>query len=126
MDTLGKRLRYLRKSILKTTQEEMAEKIGFSDGYISKIEKDKSDNPTDRPIDAICRVYSVNKEWLLTGEGPIHADAQPTDMEKLEAIMSGKSEVKKSFIRALADMPEALLDEMLPYLRKAVAELDRR
>lgn len=126
MNSLGKRLRHFRKNVLNITQDEMAEKIGFSDGYISKIEKDKSENPTDRFLNALCNAYAINKEWLLTGEGPILAEAQPTDMEKLEAIMSGKSETKKNFIRALADMPEALLDEMLPYLRKAVTELERR
>lgn len=73
----------------------------------------------------ICEKLGFSVEWLRTGEGEPRPGVAPTDMEKLEAIMSGKSEVKKSFIRALADMPEALLDEMLPYLRKAVAEKEK-
>ena len=74
----------------------------------------------------VCEKLGFSVEWLRSGEGNPRPGVIPPDMEKLEAIMSGKSEVKKNFIRALADMPEALLDEMLPYLRKAVAELDRR
>lgn len=125
MSTIGERIRKVRIEVLEIKQGEMADRLGTSLSLVSKYETGVNKVP-NYFIRNLCTQYGINEQWLRTGEGPIHADAQPTDMEKLEAIMSGKSEVKKNFIRALADMPEALLDEMLPYLRKAVAELDRR
>jgi len=124
MATLGERICLVRDEA-QLNQTEFGKLIGLKQGTISQIEKDAK-GTSDRTLTAICREFHVNFDWLRYGKGPMRQFTQPTDMEKLEAIMSGKSEVKKSFILALADMPEALLDEMLPYLRKAVAELDRR
>lgn len=125
MDTIGKRIKYVREVLFhKISQSELGKRISVSGAQVSKCEHDKI-NPSPQFIQNFCTQLGINETWLRTGIGTPTAQDIITDMEKLEAIMSGKSEVKKNFIRALADMPEALLDEMLPYLRKAVAEKEK-
>lgn len=50
------------------TQDEFAQKVGLTRNYVSMVE---NGNRTfaDRTISDICRIFSVNKDWVLTGEG---------------------------------------------------------
>lgn len=68
--TIGKRLLHARK-IKGYTQEALASEIGVSRGVIFNIEKQKIDEPQTIVVDAICKVLSINKKWLLTGTGPM-------------------------------------------------------
>ena len=67
MDTLGKRLKHVI-SHYGMTMTSFAEKLSISQSMISKICKDNA-NPSDRTISDICRIYCINKEWLLNGTG---------------------------------------------------------
>ena len=61
------RIKTLRNA-LNLTQQQFAEKIGVSRSTIANIETGKK-VPSDLIINAICSEYSVNKEWLCTGQG---------------------------------------------------------
>lgn len=64
------RIKYLRKSILKISQEEFAKKIGLSRSNIGNIEVGRI-NVTDRVISDIVNQYNVNNDWLINGNEPI-------------------------------------------------------
>lgn len=65
--TVGERIRYLRKSILKIKSgEAFGEKIGISGSNMRSIENSRV-NATDRVITDICTVFNVNEEWLRNG-----------------------------------------------------------
>lgn len=64
---LNKRLYELRR-IKKLSQKEFGEGINLSQNHISSIEKGVR-NITPRILDDICRVYNVNKDWLIDGKG---------------------------------------------------------
>ena len=49
------------------TANKFAKEIGFSQGNLSDILNGKRPVPASL-IDAICKTYIVDKEWLLTGE----------------------------------------------------------
>lgn len=64
---MNTRVKELRKS-LKLTQNEFADKINMSRSNYGSIETGRV-NITDRVLNDICKTFSVNRNWILTGEG---------------------------------------------------------
>ena len=64
---MRERIVELRKA-LKLNQAQFAESINLSRNFINLFENGNRDL-SDRTIQDICRVHSVNETWLLTGEG---------------------------------------------------------
>jgi transcriptional regulator with XRE-family HTH domain len=58
------------RNIMKMTQNEFAEKIGFSQTNLSLIEKGKI-TLTESNIRLICFTFGVNEKWLRSGKGEI-------------------------------------------------------
>ena len=73
------RLKKLRKE-LDLTQQAFAEKIGMKQNTIAQYEMGRT-TPSDAIIFSICREFSVNEEWLRTGEGEMFE--QLTDHQKV-------------------------------------------
>ena len=73
------RLKQIRKK-LGCNQNEFAEKLGISVSNISSYEAGRR-NPSDAVINLICEKFSVNKEWLETGNGEMFI--QKTENEKI-------------------------------------------
>jgi len=48
---------------------DFAEKIHFSQSYVSMVLNGDKTNPSVRFFDAVCREFSVNPEWLKSGKG---------------------------------------------------------
>ena len=74
MNSVGKRLAHLRKSILRVNQIDLANRMGVSQGALSEMEGDKR----GIPMEALGKLVEYSKqdirfsiEWLLTGEGEI-------------------------------------------------------
>ena len=63
---MKERIRKLRK-LLELSQAEFAHKIGVNPSTVSVWERDGK--VPELKINEICRVYGINKEWLLTGKG---------------------------------------------------------
>ncbi|GEM_PF-2070075 len=63
----GKRLRLFRKSRNITIQQ-LSEQTGLSRGMISEIEAGKT-KPSATLMLALLKLYGLNINWLLTGEG---------------------------------------------------------
>lgn len=64
---MNERIKEIRKS-LGMTQSTFASKIGLSRNYIAQLEIGTR-IPPDRTISDICREFSINEQWLRTGEG---------------------------------------------------------
>lgn len=71
-ETQGERLKYIRKQH-KKTQQQMGEALHLSRDHISRLERNQC-NPTASTIDLFCRLFGVNKEWILTGNGRMDSD----------------------------------------------------
>ncbi len=69
---MNDRLNKLRKSE-NLSQQEFGKKIFLSQDQISLLEKGKR-KLTERTINDICREFSVNKDWLIHGEGDMYLD----------------------------------------------------
>lgn len=67
---MNERIKEIRKS-LGMTQSTFASKIGLSRNYIAQLEIGTR-IPPDRTISDICREFSINEQWLRTGEGDMY------------------------------------------------------
>lgn len=68
MDSIGKRLKYLRK-LRKETQKDVAEATGINRGNISHYENDDDVGISNVALKALAKHYNVKVEWLEKGEG---------------------------------------------------------
>lgn len=104
---IGERIRLLRKNELKMTQDDFASKIDISRSNIGNIEIGRI-AVTERIIASICREFSVNEEWLRTGNGemfvPLTRNQLITDFTA-DLIMEDNT-FKKRLVEALAKLDE--------------------
>lgn len=64
---MNERIKELRKT-LGLSQEAFAERLGIKGSAVSLVECGRR-NVTTQNINAICREFGVNEEWLRTGSG---------------------------------------------------------
>ncbi|GHV81053.1 hypothetical protein AGMMS49944_28440 [Spirochaetia bacterium] len=70
--TLAERLDFLL-SKLNIRQREFAERAGFTQSYLFMILKGSKKAPSARFFEAVAREFSVNPDWLRSGEGEVFA-----------------------------------------------------
>jgi transcriptional regulator with XRE-family HTH domain len=104
------RVKTLREA-LGLSQREFGERLGVSRDVISNIEYNRVPIK-ELMIQHICERYSVNKNWLLTGEGEIFLNVQHQNKKLDEAIAIFK-ELQPDYqsfaleqIRRLAELQE--------------------
>lgn len=85
------RIKQIRKDH-KLTQVEFGERIGVKGNTVTNYETGLR-NPTDAVVLAICREFSVNKEWLLTGKG----DMYDVPEDEVAAVVSDLLEESNPF-----------------------------
>lgn len=102
METIGERIRAVRKSA-KATQKDFGARLNMSENFIWMIEKGQRE-PSDRTIADICRVYGIDEVWLRTGAGePYRPKGRE---EELTELMAG----------LMADRPEAFRSRLITAL----------
>ena len=74
---MNERLKELRK-ILKLTQQEFADRLNIKRGAIANYEIGRN-APIDAVISLICKEFSVNEDWLRTGEGEMFKERSPSE-----------------------------------------------
>lgn len=121
---MGDRLKQLRKA-LNLTQQEFADRIGISRGNIGAYEVGKN-ALSDAVVSLICKEFSVNEEWLRTGEGDMFLPLeQDTDIEKLARLLAREenSSFKKQFVSMFVSELESLSDEQWEDFERFVKRL---
>ena len=84
--TINERIKYVRNTLNKS-QRDFAKEVYISNGYLSEIETGQKE-VKDRLIHLISGAFSVNKHWLLTGEGRMFNDTSEEKMEKMAGLFS--------------------------------------
>jgi transcriptional regulator with XRE-family HTH domain len=79
--TINERIKEIRRTLFKS-QRDFAKEIYVSSGYLSEIETGRKE-VNNRLIYLITSTFSIDKHWLLTGEGHMF-DTTPD--EKLARI----------------------------------------
>ncbi len=85
MNNINERLKYLRKNILKISQEELAEKLNVSRSNIGNIETGRI-ALTERNITIICNEFNINEEWLRNEKGNIFKNNSQSLDNKLKNL----------------------------------------
>lgn len=67
------RIKRIRKEA-GLTQKEFAEKLGIKQNTVATYEMGRI-GVSDAVIISICREFNINEEWLRTGLGDMHSDA---------------------------------------------------
>ena len=112
--TENERVRELRKT-LGLTLEKFGERLGVKKNAISAIENGRN-SLTDQMTKAICREFGVDYIWLTTGEGEMFVDTDDDFIERIDRIMAGEDEARKSlfkFMLELSDEDIAALDRLM-------------
>ena len=69
--TLAGRLELLITN-LGIKQLDFARRIHFTQSYVSMVLTGAKTSPSPRFLDAICREFNVNPEWLIKGKGGVY------------------------------------------------------
>jgi len=111
--TLGDRLAFLI-SELGIMQKDFAHRIKYTQAYVSMVLSGVKPSPGRRFIDAICREFSVNSEWLTGGKGEVFSiPGLP--------LSSGKAEILAKF-RLLPDDKQKVVEDIIDgFLQKSMA-----
>lgn len=112
--TQGERIREVRKALCLTL-EKFGEKIGMKKNSVSQLENGKN-SVTEQVVKAICREYNVDYMWLTTGDGEMFIDTDDDFIERIDRIMAGEDEARKSlfkFMLELSDEDIAALDRLM-------------
>lgn len=101
MNTRIKQIRNDRK----LTQQAFADKLGVSRNSIARFEMGDL-SPSDRTIKDICREFSVNEEWLRTGEGNMKIELSRNQeiQQFINSIAIDDEKFKSDFISALCKL----------------------
>lgn len=79
--TINDRIKEVRKA-LKLSQTLFGEKLGVGRGVITNIEMNLTD-PKDLFVELLCNTFSVNREWLETGNGEMFKASTESIVDKL-------------------------------------------
>jgi len=90
--TINERIKEIRQQLSKS-QREFAKEIYVSNGYLSEIETGQKE-VNNRLVHLISSAFSVNKHWLLTGQGRMF---NITPEEKLVRMTSLFNELYPEF-----------------------------
>ncbi len=114
---MNDRLKLLRKK-LGLTQEEFAESLDTVFTAISKYELGKI-RPGSEFLSKLNRLFHVNINWLLTGEGEIFMS--------LDDIKYSSSDISAT-VKLLAEMPEEHRKDCLHFIqdKKLLLDLQKR
>lgn len=102
------------------TLEEFGDRIGVSRPTAGKMEKGVI-AVTERNIRAICREFSVSREWLETGQGEMHT-GMPDDLMDRLVRQYNLGETGRKFIEAIARFPESKLLVVNEFIQALLSE----
>lgn len=102
------RIKAVRKA-LKLSQEKFADAIGLARNTVTQMEMGVL-NPGKRTIADIVRVFNVNENWLLTGEGDMfNPQSREDEIAQLAAV-------------TLRDAPDSFRNRVIHMLVNATDE----
>lgn len=93
------RIRLIRKES-GLTQEEFAKKIYLTKNYISLVENGGR-TLADRTVSDICRILSINEEWLKTGNGEMKSPDEDEEAAYVSDLLEDTDNDLYDLIKAI-------------------------
>lgn len=109
--------------VSKLTKTDFAKRLGISQPYLSQICAGQK-TPSDRTIQDICREFSVNPEWLRTGEGEpyLKRTREAEIMSFAVETIKGSNEFRRALVSMLATLDDSEWDGLEKLLDKLLTE----
>lgn len=110
---MNERIKKIRNS-LNISQTDFAQKLSVSRSAICKMESGEN-YPSEQTIKLICNEFSVNEEWLRTGNGEMFLETKKDDLiSKMlgDVIKSDETNFKRRLISALSKLDDAGWDSL--------------
>ena len=111
METIGERIKFVRKSNNRT-QVQFARELGISQTHISKIEKGV-EHPSEMLLLFICSMYGCSIEWLKSGIG--ESRKEPEDLE--DALLAIYKKNSLRFYELLYKLPIGIMYDTTQSIR---------
>ena len=116
--TQNERVKEIRKT-LGLTLEKFGERIGVTRGSMSNIENGNR-NLTEQMTKSICREFSVDYMWLTTGKGEMFIDTDDDFIERIDRIMAGEDEARKSLFKFMLELTDEDIVALDRLMKKAI------
>lgn len=116
--TQNERVKEIRKT-LGLTLEKFGERIGVTRGSMSNIENGNR-NLTEQMTKSICREFSVDYMWLITGEGEMFIDTDDDFIERIDRIMAGEDEARKNLFKFMLELSDEDIVALDRLMKKAI------
>lgn len=109
---LKDRLKLVRKNA-SLSQSDFGKAIGISGSQIGCYENNLREI-TERSLNAICREFNVNKEWLLEGTGEMYSISKEEDelAKAFSEISLSGNERLKELVKKLNELDEIYIDSI--------------
>lgn len=119
MNSIGERIKYLRKTILNKTQKDFGLQIGLKPNSVSDIESGKN-SPTDQTIKAICREFNASEEWLRSGRGEIKAEncQEERYILNIAKLQRADDDTLIRWVNAIAETNPEALKQIEEFMKK--------
>ena len=99
---INQRIKELRKA-LNLTQVKFSQVIALSSGYLAGIETEKR-KVNNRLIKLICSSFSVNEQWLRSGDGAMFTDDSDQQFIKLAGMFKELEPRYKEYLFSEIDL----------------------
>ena len=121
--TQGERVKTVRKS-KEMTMEEFGKRLGVTRTAISNIEKGYR-GLTEQMLKSICREFSVDEEWLRTGDGDM--PQKLSEEEEVASLVSDLLEDGKTnpFYEIILEIVQTY-NELSPASQKVLQEASKK
>lgn len=116
MNTINERIKYIRKNILKISQQELSKKIGISQNAVSWSEK-PNNNVSDSTIKTICVSFDINEDWLRNGIEPMFVESDNFDLNKF-IDEQGATDLEKEIVKTYFELPKEIRQSLLDHFMK--------
>lgn len=116
---LNTRIKYLRKNILKISQEQFGKELGLTQGYISSIEANER-NLSFEAYEKIQNAFNINQKWLETGVGEIfHKPNKAVENEALSRISNAYNlcENELLFVKNFLSLPSKKRQQVISAIK---------
>lgn len=117
--TINERIRRLRKNVLKLNQRQFAQDLGMAQTGVSGMEQDGA-TVTDRVIKSICMAYSVNEDWLRTGDGETFVKAPTFSLDQF-VRERGASDLELEIMKAYFELDPEVRKTVLDHFKARFA-----
>ena len=105
---MNSRIKELRIALGKN-QTDFAQKLSVSRSAICKIESGEN-SPSEQTIALICKEFSVNEDWLRTGNGEMFEPKTKDDLISYllgDVIKADESDFRRRLVSALSKLDKS-------------------